>query len=88
MKYVWTNQVSSLLLHLRLVLAGKPHNPMLNAGAIMSCALILQVTLSPCSHPTRAQMIEPPCSLAEKYDFMLNYLQVFLQVVTVSKCSS
>jgi len=42
--------------------SGKPHNPMLNAGAIMSCALMLQ-------------LVEPKCSLAEKYDFLLQYLQ-------------
>jgi len=41
---------------------GRPHNPMLNAGAMMSCSLILQ-------------LIEPKTSLAEKYDFLMNKLQ-------------
>ena len=36
---------------------GKPHNPMLNGGAIMSCALTLQ-------------LIQPRTNLAEKYDFL------------------
>jgi len=40
----------------------KPHNPMLNSGAIMSCALM-------------RQCIEPEKSLAEKYDFLLNYMR-------------
>jgi len=40
----------------------KPHNPMLNAGAIMSCGLMLQ-------------LIEPKASLAEKYDFLLQSMQ-------------
>jgi len=42
--------------------SGKPHNPMLNAGAIMSCSLMLQ-------------LIEPQSSLADKYDFLLQYIQ-------------
>lgn len=40
----------------------KPHNPMLNSGAIMSCGLLLQ-------------LMEPKSSLAEKYDFMLRSMQ-------------
>merc|ERR1712110_953758 len=39
----------------------KPHNPMLNGGAIMSCALILN-------------KIDPRSSLADKYDFLFNNL--------------
>ena len=41
--------------------AGKPHNPMLNGGAIMSCALTLQ-------------LVQPKTNLAEKYDFLFNSL--------------
>ena len=44
-----------------LICAEKPHNPMLNGGAIMSCALILN-------------NIEPRSSLADKYDFLFNNL--------------
>ena len=40
---------------------GKPHNPMLNGGAIMSCALTLQ-------------LIQPRSNLAEKYDFLFHSL--------------
>lgn len=39
----------------------KPHNPMLNGGAIMSCALILN-------------LIQPRSGLADKYDFLYNCL--------------
>ena len=41
--------------------SGKPHNPMLNGGAIMSCALTLQ-------------LIQPRTNLAEKYDFLFQSL--------------
>jgi len=47
---------------LSLDTSNKPHNPMLNAGAMMSCALILK-------------KIFPCLGLAEKYDFLLNYLK-------------
>ena len=47
---------------LSLDASNMPHNPMLNAGAMMSCALILQ-------------KIFPSLGLAEKYDFLLNYLK-------------
>jgi glutaminase len=40
----------------------RPHNPMLNAGAIMSSALILE-------------KINPQLGLADKYDFLLNYMK-------------
>lgn len=40
----------------------KPHNPMLNSGAIMSCGLLLE-------------LMEPKSSLAEKYDFLLQSMQ-------------
>ena len=39
----------------------KPHNPMLNGGAIMSCALILN-------------NIEPRSGPAEKYEFVYKSL--------------
>ena len=45
-----------------MIRSDKPHNPMLNAGAIMSCGLMLQ-------------LIEPKASLAEKYDFLLQSMQ-------------
>ena len=46
---------------LSLDTSNKPHNPMLNAGAIMSSALILQKIL-------------PSEGVAEKYEFLLNYM--------------
>ena len=44
------------------IFADKPHNPMLNSGAMMSCALMLE-------------LMEPKSSLAERYDFLLQSMQ-------------
>ncbi len=41
----------------------KPHNPMLNSGAIMVAAMC-------------HSLMEPEMSLAEKFDFMQNYFKV------------
>nr|CAD7413903.1 unnamed protein product [Timema poppensis] len=40
----------------------KPHNPMVNAGAIMVCALL-------------QTLVKPTMTLPEKFDFLLNYLR-------------
>jgi len=40
----------------------RPHNPMLNSGAIMSCALA-------------ATMVESKMSLSEKFDYILHYMK-------------
>lgn len=40
----------------------KPHNPMINAGAILICALLKTV-------------VKPDMTLAEKFDFTMNYFQ-------------
>ncbi len=47
------------------MLAVKPHNPMLNAGAIMIAALALS-------------KVKPKMQLPEKFEFMKHYLQVLL----------
>ena len=54
----WQNEIVCF----SMICSDKPHNPMLNAGAIMSCGLMLQ-------------LIEPKASLAEKYDFLLQSMQ-------------
>lgn len=40
----------------------KPHNPMLNSGAIMTIALALE-------------LLEPKMKIAEKFDYLLNYIK-------------
>lgn len=41
----------------------QPHNPMINAGAILVCALL-------------KSLIKPDMTLAEKFDFTMNYFKV------------
>lgn len=41
----------------------KPHNPMINAGAILVCALL-------------KTLAKPEMTLAEKFDFTMNYFEV------------
>ena len=69
-KYAWTEMVQYLNIELEPFLRStkliskttdKPHNPMLNGGAIMSCALILN-------------NIEPRSGPAEKYEFVYKSL--------------
>jgi glutaminase len=43
--------------------AGKPHNPLLNAGAIMMSAVALN-------------LLHPEMRLAEKFDYLLEYFRV------------
>lgn len=40
----------------------KPHNPMINAGAILVCSLL-------------KTLIKPEMTLAEKFDFTMNYFK-------------
>jgi len=40
----------------------KPHNPMINAGAILVCSLL-------------KTLVKPDMGLAEKFDFALNYFK-------------
>ena len=40
----------------------KPHNPLLNSGAIMSCAILLS-------------LVKPDMKISEKFDFLLEYLK-------------
>lgn len=48
---------------LTLALSEKPHNPMINAGAILVCALL-------------KTLVKPDMTLAEKFDFTMNYFEV------------
>lgn len=41
----------------------KPHNPMINAGAILICALL-------------KTLVKPEMTMAEKFDFTMNYFEV------------
>ena len=43
-------------------IADKPHNPLLNSGAIMSASLLLN-------------LVHPEMKMSEKFDFVENYLQ-------------
>ena len=45
------------------LVADKPHNPMLNSGAIMISAVA-------------NSLLHPEMKLAEKFDYMQNYLRV------------
>lgn len=55
-----------LLLLLLLLFSEKPHNPMINAGAIMTCSLL-------------KTLVKPEMTLAEKFDYTLAYFKVFFQ---------
>ena len=48
----------------------KPHNPLVNSGAIMSAALILQMVKSN----------EFGCDMASKYELLHSYIKVLLSV--------
>jgi glutaminase len=53
----------------------KPHNPLLNSGAIMSASLLLN-------------LVHPEMKMSEKFDYVENYLQriaggEFFRFVTV-----
>jgi glutaminase len=46
-----------------LLATEKPHNPMINAGAILVCTLL-------------KTLVTPEMTLAEKFDFTMNYFKV------------
>lgn len=46
-----------------LFIIEKPHNPMINAGAIITCSLL-------------KTLVKPEMTLAEKFDYTLAYFQV------------
>lgn len=43
--------------------AERPHNPMINAGAILVCSLL-------------KTLVKPEMTLAEKFDYTMNYFKV------------
>jgi glutaminase len=45
-----------------MLLSDKPHNPLLNSGAIMSASLLLN-------------LVHPEMKMSEKFDYVENYLQ-------------
>jgi len=47
------------------IVAERPHNPMINAGAILVCSLL-------------KTLVKPEMTLAEKFDFTMNYFKVKL----------
>jgi len=51
-----------LLLTFLAFFSDKPHNPLLNSGAIMSASLLLN-------------LVHPEMKMSEKFDFVENYLQ-------------
>lgn len=51
-------------LYLLLLSLEKPHNPMINAGAIMTCSLL-------------KTLVKPEMTLAEKFDYTLAYFKVY-----------
>lgn len=46
-----------------IFISEKPHNPMINAGAIITCSLL-------------KTLIKPEMTLAEKFDYTLSYFRV------------
>ena len=61
--------LKDVLLHLSYK-SDKPHNPLVNSGAIMSAALILQMVKSN----------EFGCDMASKYELLHSYIKVLLSV--------
>lgn len=59
--------IKSLIINLQaddeFIFAEKPHNPMINAGAILVCSLL-------------NTLIWPERTLAEKFDLTMNYFKV------------
>lgn len=49
-----------------MVFTEKPHNPMINAGAILVCSLL-------------KTLIKPEMTSAEKFDFTMNYFEVSIK---------
>lgn len=52
------------------ILAGKPHNPMINAGAILTASLLQTI-------------IRPEMKHSEKFDWLMNYFKVSIAGVDI-----
>ena len=54
--------LKGIVLFLLIHITDKPHNPLLNSGAIMSCAILLN-------------LVKPEMKISEKFDFLMEYLK-------------
>ena len=66
-KFFFTNENIPGLLNLKLkfsffISSDKPHNPLLNSGAIMSAAILLN-------------LVHPDMKMSEKFDFVSDYIK-------------
>jgi len=61
-KYVGQEPSGRVFNELTLDAENKPHNPMLNSGAIMSSAILLN-------------LVHPDMKLSEKFDFVTDYIK-------------
>ena len=61
-QYVGQEPSGRMFNELTLDFNDKPHNPLLNSGAIMSCAILLS-------------LVKPDMKISEKFDFLLEYLK-------------
>ena len=61
-QYVGQEPSGRMFNELSLDFNNKPHNPLLNSGAIMSCAILLS-------------LVKPDMKISEKFDFLLEYLK-------------
>lgn len=50
------------------IFSEKPHNPMINAGAILVCSLL-------------KSLVEPEMTLAEKFDYTMNFFKVRISLL-------
>lgn len=61
-EYVGQEPSGRMFNELSLSSNNKPHNPLLNSGAIMSCAMLLS-------------LVKPEMKISEKFDFVMEYLK-------------
>lgn len=62
-QYVGQEPSGRMFNELSLDFNNKPHNPLLNSGAIMSCAILLN-------------LVKPEMKISEKFDFLMDYLKI------------
>lgn len=62
-KTIYISKTKTIISYWILFYIEKPHNPMINAGAIITCSLL-------------KTLIKPEMTLAEKFDYTLSYFRV------------